>query len=454
MYPHPHTDLPTLSDKLHWQKEVDRICDRIQNCAAPHVLGIHGDWGSGKTSFMRQVQYHLGGEMPLDGSVCSASVPNVKVRRKTEKNKKIITIWFDAWRYQNEKVPVVALLHEMRHQIAMLPALYNATKKLSFVALSGMLNGFTKAANKITLEAIPSTEKIQKIGEEWERRNYAEEISINSIRLQLQDTIKDLLPSDETSARVVVFIDDLDRCNPKSAKQLLEGLKIYLSIPRCVFVIGMNERVLVDLISREAYSDIGDSELSAGHYLEKICSDIYRLPSPSSPLNLFLQWIDEPTHRALLKDSLNDISCLPQNPRRLKSLANQWVRFSSYDSKLTDINVDIEIGKLATIKILIVAYIHQFHRDIWERWNFNLDFWVEIKAFCLGHRNPKTLEWCADIRLPYSVDDYDEVTGAPNFVNNFFNPSDLRNFWVAPLIRRFADYLNPRDFELLLKNIG
>lgn len=45
-------DLPTLDDKLNWDSELKRLGERIQQCPTPHVLGIHGDWGSGKTSFM------------------------------------------------------------------------------------------------------------------------------------------------------------------------------------------------------------------------------------------------------------------------------------------------------------------------------------------------------------------------------------------------------------------
>lgn len=451
---YPHTDLPTLSDKLKWQKEVDRICDRVINCAAPHVLGIHGDWGSGKTSFMRQVQFHLGGEMPDDGSVCLAGVGNIRIKNKKDKNRKVITIWFDAWRYQNELVPVVALLHEIRHQISCLSAAYNGVKKLSYVAMSAALDGIIKVANKITLEAIPSVEKIQKVGESWEQKNYSETITVNSIRKQLKDVIEQLLPSDDASARVVIFIDDLDRCNATSAKQLLEGLKIYLSIPRCIFVIGMNERILINLISKDTAGDESENELSAAHYLEKICSDIYRLPSASSPINLFLQWLDDPAHKALVKSALQNVRCLPQNPRRLKSLANQWVRFAAYDSSLRDDNLDIDERKLSAIKVLIVAYIHQFHRDLWERWSFNFDFWIEIKAFCQGGRDPVSHKWCENIRLPYVASDFDDVTSAPKFNNSFINPSDLKNFWIAPLIQEHSDFLTPQDFELLLNHIG
>jgi ABC-type dipeptide/oligopeptide/nickel transport system ATPase subunit len=143
-----HNDLPTLDDKLGWKDELDRLALRIQGCPTPHVLGIHGDWGSGKTSFMRQLQWRLGGEMPEDGSVAIAGkikpLPEQKQLRK-----EIATVWFDAWRYQNEPVPLVALLQEMRRQMAALPAVMEKMKKLGavgFQTIYGQLERLSSAA--------------------------------------------------------------------------------------------------------------------------------------------------------------------------------------------------------------------------------------------------------------------------------------------------------------------
>ena len=50
--PELHNDEPTLEDYLERTALVKEIGDQIAECAPPSVIGIHGDWGAGKTSFL------------------------------------------------------------------------------------------------------------------------------------------------------------------------------------------------------------------------------------------------------------------------------------------------------------------------------------------------------------------------------------------------------------------
>lgn len=107
---------------------------RIQNCQPPHVFGVHGDWGSGQTSFMRQLQHELGGVLPEnDGSIAPGTNLPGSLRAVGSPAAKVVSVWFDAWRYQNEAVPVVALIHEMHRQLPMQAVVKNELKKLGSV---------------------------------------------------------------------------------------------------------------------------------------------------------------------------------------------------------------------------------------------------------------------------------------------------------------------------------
>lgn len=453
------SDLPALEDELGWNNDFNHLLNRIQQCPTPHVIGIHGDWGSGKTSFMRQLQYELGGEMPKDGSV-SERDPLAKAKKK-DIQKTIVTIWFDAWQYQNEAVPIVALLQEMRRQMETMPALKAKFGKLGEIALRATLNSLGDMGKLIGLEGLPSADKIEKTGQDWEARNYAQAMQIDSIKGQLQLAMKSLLPGNAKNvknARIVIFIDDLDRCNPKAAIRLLEGLKIYLSLPNCVFVLGMNERILVDVIHEEVSLgnklEEGEKRRRASHYLEKICSDIFRLAVPRNSAELLVSWIEKDEHKKALSEALKGVTCLPPNPRKLKALSNQWGRFA----KCVTFPDQAEERKIWSVRVLIAAYVHQFHRELWERWSFQPEFGGELISWCLGERSTSgegtsitSPLWADGLKLTALISSRDEVTSAPQWQSSFPNPGDIDIFWIDNLFRKYEGYLQPKDFEPLLK---
>lgn len=456
-----HNDLPTLGDKLNWKHEIERMAGRVQHCPTPHVLGVHGDWGSGKTSFMRQMQYRLGGEMPADGAVAPERPGGDPARAAAKKQ--VATVWFDAWRYQHEAVPVVALLQEMRRQLSTLPAVMEKFKAFGAIALRSMLDSLPELGKLIGAEGIPSAEKMAEHRERWQQARHAGQFATDSIREHLQQTIACLLPKDRGTgeARLVVFIDDLDRCNPKAAVRLLEGLKIYLSIPRCVFVLGMNERVLTEAI-RDEISAPGDSskealQLHASHYLEKICTDLYRLPLPTKATELFLGWLGNEDHRQALQLAIGATTCLPPNPRRLKALANQWPRFAACvpfptgPSTLTAQDTHARQKRWA-VRVLVAAYIHQFHRDLWERWHFSSDFWNSILTWCVSDAASASQppDWAKGLKLTERVTGYDANSQA-TLEKNHHNPGDLENFWIGGLVIAHKDDLSPGDFQPLLR---
>ncbi len=445
-------DLPTLDDKLTWDCELKRIVTRVASCPTPHVLGVHGNWGSGKTSFMRQLQHRLGGQLDSDGSVFKG-----EHFKASKENKKIATVWFDAWRYQNELTPVVALLQEIRRQLSVMPMVVEKFEKLGTIALRYTLDSLSDVGKAIGIEAIPSAEKIQKIGEQWEAQHHSQVLNTDSIRKHLHDTILSLLPKGDQS-RIVVFIDDLDRCNPKAAFRLLEGLKIYLNLPNCVFVLGMNETVLTDAIREEisapGNAEPGELDLRASHYLEKICTDIYRLPLPQNSSALFSSMLSKSVPQEFV-DAFNlcvgHTVCLPPNPRRLKALANQWARFSGC-LKFPLVPSDQAVW---AARVTVAAYIHQFHRDLWERWHFNPDFWGEFLAWCNGERSSNaegpqsSPRWASALKL--TTRGLDAATALPpTWAQQYPNPGDIDVLWIDELVRHYRDFLSPVDFKPLL----
>jgi predicted KAP-like P-loop ATPase len=276
LLPRLHSDEPTETDALRREHLTHEIADLAATASPPLVLGVHGDWGSGKTSFMKHVRKRLDGQH----------------------KKNVVTVWFEAWRYQNEAAPVVALLQEMRHEFSKSKKLKGRFAKHGEIAFRTLLNSLSDLAKLVQLESLPfSAEKIQLLGDQWEKEHLASQLVVDSLQKSLQDAIGILLPESKApTPRVVVFIDDLDRCHPEMAYKLLEGLKIYLNLKNCVFVLAMNQQIVIKAIASAMKKDDDDARvrLEAEAYLEKLCANIWRLPPPD-PVDFLSGLLHEPT---------------------------------------------------------------------------------------------------------------------------------------------------------------
>ncbi|MBN1994874.1 MAG: hypothetical protein JW953_19405 [Anaerolineae bacterium] len=80
--------------------------------------------------------------------------------------------------------------------------------------------------------------------------------------------------------RLVVFVDDLDRCLPDKAVEVLEAVKLFLDVPGCVFMLGVAREVIEEGI-RVRYKDY-QVKLDGAQYLEKIIQIPFSLP-PIAP---------------------------------------------------------------------------------------------------------------------------------------------------------------------------
>ena len=457
-----HNDEPTLLDALDRGPLIREVGEAVATCVPPQVFGVHGDWGLGKTSFLHQVQWYLTRDCPQQPG---AAAKDAKRKIDGGRHRKTIqAVWFDAWRYQNEDAPIVALLHEMRAQLSWRSRAVRRVTRSFQVEVQAALLSMDDLTKKI---AIPHS-RLRQAEREWKSENLASVLPSHTLREHLQKAIGQLLPrgrKNGASPRLAVFIDDLDRCEPEAAYRLLEGLKIYLTLDNCVFVLGMNQKAIEEAIAQRMGTDARRMEVDdnrtvrAAAYMEKLCQNVWRLPAVREPdqmlYGLLAKTIESEAVREWIKRAVQGHRCLPPNPRRLKGLANLLGRFSSRLPSREGAPDD-EAAILEAQLLVIVAYVYQFHHDLYVRWEAEPDLYDRIREWCEG--SDPDFPFLARLVLPNrkvypgsterTTPPQDEVDIGTE--STYPDPTEAGVFWIQPLILDLGNEVDPSRFKRYL----
>lgn len=372
-----HNDSPNHLDAFGQGDFIRQIAEVVKTCEAPKGIAINGYWGSGKTSALLQLHKELTGVLPTD--------------TKRPLNLDVTPVWFEAWRHQNEAVPIVALLQDIRTKLSIWNRFLNSAGKLTGIALTGILGAFDETLKTASGGVMsPALNKIPDIAAQWEKDHYQNKLAGQHLSQLLEEAIDQALGKnkDNPNRKLVIFIDDLDRCMPDTALKLLEGIKIYLNLKNCVVVFGMDQRQIESSLRKALSLKDGsnDGDHHAREYLEKICQDIYHLPLPNQTqksaylyhllknLDLGGTAVQQRAHRDDLHKTLNHYDCLPANPRKIKALAN---RLATILRKLSALPPPAQPNLASMIKtnglkpeyslLIASAVIYTFHRTLNEQ---------------------------------------------------------------------------------------
>lgn len=263
----------------------------------PFTIAIHGDWGSGKTSLMKTVSREL--------------------ESVSEKEVKMKTIWFDAWEFEKLPIPLWKIflnritmeLQEMVVDSGLKKKIRAAGEGLLLLSSDILLKRFVG----ISLEEIGSIkEKV------WDDIK-----TIDSLREDLSQCIEDALKNDPLHReRLVIFIDDLDRCLPEQCVEVFESIKLFLNSKRCVFVIGLNKEQI-----RKAFEvKFGEKGPSGLHYMEKFVQLQFDLPrkNPIEVQSFLMEYASEQLRRRPKTIELISRFIEP-NPRKVKRWLNSVI---------------------------------------------------------------------------------------------------------------------------------
>jgi KAP family P-loop domain/Sulfatase-modifying factor enzyme 1 len=318
----PIVDDPCRSDQLGRGEAVDALVHLIraidQKASSSFTIGIFGDWGTGKTSMLRQIQAKL--EEDREGPP--------------------LIVWFNPWQFSSKDNILASLFISVADAIE---RQIDADKGFLDKG-SAKVKGFASRLKDVAtafiargeLEvSVPFVASIKYSGASAHDALKKSDASTTPMA-ELKDTYSSLYfdvlsaisaSADGLSRKIVVLIDDLDRCDQENIVTLFDGMKVFFDIPNFVFVVGAARDVVRAALRRKvtalgAHEEVVD-ELS---YLDKIIQFGYVIPPPDA--RLLKESIVEPVLNKYKIDASYSnliLDIMETNPRTLKRMLNHFI---------------------------------------------------------------------------------------------------------------------------------
>jgi tetratricopeptide (TPR) repeat protein len=287
------------------------------NLQTPFNISIYGEWGSGKTSLMKTIQ-------------------NALINNPSEV--KVKTIWFSAWEFQKLSAPLWSVFLN-RILMGLQDMMQNEVLK---VRLKDLSKGFLILSSDILLSKTIGlrTKDIEDIKEKvWQDIEKFE-----CLRAQLSKNIEDAIKNDpQGRTRIVIFIDDLDRCLPEQCIDIFESIKLFLNCEKCVFVIGVDK----DQIRKIFNQKLNANEVNAGlNYVEKFTQLEFELP-PKAPIDIYEFILSASTEKIEPKILKLISKFIEPNPRKIK----RWVNSVMFIQRLFEFKQKNESANTSLITI-------------------------------------------------------------------------------------------------------
>ena len=315
------TDDIAIHPILDFNLYRDAIVNIVKNSYPKFTMGIFGDWGAGKTTLINSIDKAL----------------------QTEKD--LIIVRLEAWRYKREQFALVSMLKTIAYALPAEKQFEDLRQKLETSAinflkktpdiLTSIITKYVSEEDEISQEMFDSfkkefNSKIQLIAELDRDAVYFD--GFEEIRKEIKN-----LRLDNPAFRIIVFADDLDKCSPKKALEILEFIRVFHDIEGFIYIIGISQDMMVKL------SDIENNETSieGEHYIKNLIQVPITLPKWSNQdiVKLVRDFIKKGMIHERFKEVVDKnielISvAVDNNPREIKRFLNNFiVAYEIFSSK-------------------------------------------------------------------------------------------------------------------------
>ena len=191
-------DDPFASDRLNRKESVTSVCSVIQNADGPLVVSVEGAYGTGKSAFLRMCAAHL------------------------EEQGGTAAVEFNAWQQSHTRRPLIDL-------VAALAAKLEDEDSWGRVKDTAKQVGWRTVAYLSRGIVAPSEHGDASVFDEW----LDIDNGVADFRVALAEQV-------HSCGKLAIFIDELDRCEPTYALNLLNRARHLFDVPGVVIVFGVN----------------------------------------------------------------------------------------------------------------------------------------------------------------------------------------------------------------------
>ena len=224
----------------------------------PATIGVYGAWGSGKSSVLKMSEELL------------------------TKDEDILCVKFNSWMFEDyfdiRAALITSIIQDMSSKLKNIEKFKD---KVANLIKSINILGLIKKGVGYTLDFLLN--KGERIIEGLCNNDIKTEensISEQSLRENIRDFSKMFreILSESKIKRVVVYIDELDRCTPEKIIDILESIRLFAFVPGISFVIGADERLIKYAVDCK-YESLPGNDVSIGkEYLDKLIQYTIYIP--------------------------------------------------------------------------------------------------------------------------------------------------------------------------------
>jgi hypothetical protein len=242
--------------KLNREPYAEVLTSIVENYADGFVLAVDNEWGTGKTTFIKMWRQYL-------------------------EDNEFSTLYFNAWENDFENDVLVALISELEElkEAGKDEAKFKKVVDKAAPFVSKLLPSLVKsitakyAGEGFVKDVVEGFAEITGEELQTEMQAYAKR---KKGLVEFKDSLRKFIEVVTPNKPLVFFIDELDRCRPNYAVEVLEQIKHLFSVDGIVFVLSIDKEQLGHAV-RGVYNS---EKIKAGEYLKRFIDVEYNIPEP------------------------------------------------------------------------------------------------------------------------------------------------------------------------------